>query len=129
MRRASAGARKPLLQDDESEDDESSSRSLSGPSDNVPDNKYGAAGRASSSGSRTAAVASADRGEETTGSRSDVNEIETAAAAAYHSIGTLDDSVNLPEYVREHNTTLTFPEKVRSQIRVPQLMNIKRTHS
>lgn len=29
-----------------------------------------------------------------------------------HSIETLGENVHLPDYVREHNSTLTFPEKV-----------------
>lgn len=32
----------------------------------------------------------------------------------YHNLNRLDD-VDLPSYVREHNTTLSFPEKVRQQ--------------
>jgi hypothetical protein len=30
-----------------------------------------------------------------------------------HSIENLGENINLPDYVREHNSTLTFPEKVR----------------
>lgn len=30
-----------------------------------------------------------------------------------HSIASIGENVYLPDYVREHNTTLTFPEKVR----------------
>lgn len=29
-----------------------------------------------------------------------------------HSIENIGENVNLPDYVREHNSTLTFPEKV-----------------
>ena len=31
-----------------------------------------------------------------------------------HSIANIGENVYLPDYVREHNSTLTFPEKVRS---------------
>lgn len=34
--------------------------------------------------------------------------------AGYHNIATLGEDINLLDYVREHNTTLTFPEKVRT---------------
>jgi hypothetical protein len=46
------------------------------------------------------------------GSRSDASESERTPGAGCHNIATLGDDVNLLDYVREHNTTLTFPEKV-----------------
>jgi HSF-type DNA-binding len=38
---------------------------------------------------------------------------ESSPAVVYHTIDALDDSVDLPEYVKEHQATLSFPEKVR----------------
>jgi hypothetical protein len=50
------------------------------------------------------------------GSRSDASESERTPGAGYHNIATLGDDVNLLDYVREHNTTLTFPEKVSRRL-------------
>jgi hypothetical protein len=108
--RRSSDARKAqqLLYSGSDEDDDETSSRLSGPSVNVLDNKYGGESRAL----EAPAAASGVGQEETAGSRSILGDSEKHPVAGYHSIGTLDASVNLPEYVREHNTTLTFPEKV-----------------
>jgi hypothetical protein len=39
--------------------------------------------------------------------------VQGTTTRSIHSIDTLGENVNLPDYVREHNSTLTFPEKVR----------------
>jgi hypothetical protein len=39
--------------------------------------------------------------------------MQRISTGSIHSIDTLGENVNLPDYVREHNSTLTFPEKVR----------------
>jgi hypothetical protein len=41
------------------------------------------------------------------------NSPEKVLAAGQHSIEALGIDVNLPDYVKVHNSTLTFPEKVR----------------
>lgn len=104
MRRAT-GSRKeqPLYNDSENDDDESFRRRVPG-SSAIPSHEI-----VSSTGATSAAVGRAVA----SGSRARLSESEILpAATSYHSIGLLDDSVNLPEYVKDHSTTLIFPEKV-----------------
>jgi len=83
-----------------------SGRSYSGPSEDSGTSK-----RASTDSRETDSgiAAHIPRGTRATG-RNGFEEFPSVGC--YHSIGTLDESVDLPAYVREHNATLTFPEKV-----------------
>lgn len=100
--------RKELQYDESDEsDDDTSSRTLS-----EPTYKFnGASAEVSTSNSGNAAAPLRPR-PEASSSRSELSDSDKLPATGYHSIELLDESVNLPEYVREHNTTLTFPEKV-----------------
>lgn len=62
----------------------------------------------SSSIENGAAISNGDHEPAQDGEPNDV----TTTSAGFHCIESLDESVNLLDYVREHNTTLKFPEKV-----------------
>lgn len=47
-------------------------------------------------------------------SRLVTSETDNVMIGGFHALRALEESIDLPAYVKEHNTTLTFPEKVRT---------------
>ena len=105
MRRAASSQKdKPLYSDSDEDDDALSRRSIAGPFKvNVSHGEFSGTG-----------TKSADVGlDVASGSKARLSDLEQLrSASGFHSIDLLDESVNLPDHVRDNNTTLTFPEKV-----------------
>jgi hypothetical protein len=103
--------------DDESDDEkEESSHSGNRSERSSSDNHNSMLDRASAynSGSAAAAMSNNEKVTESDETQAAMSESDKMLnTVGFHQVGSLGENIDLPEYVREHNNTLSFPEKVR----------------